>query len=313
MRGAAPGPFFRGAERSRLVVLAALGIGLAGLAYLAASSGQRPAAPPPRAGALPPLPPSDPSEELQGLQDRVPMTSRDNAAYRLLLDRVRETDYKTLHAQARRDVVFSQLFEAPGRYRGLPLHVEGVARRVLVQHVEGSHVFESGRYYEAYVFTADSMRNPYILAFEQAPANLAIGDDVSQRIEFDGYFLKLMAYLAGDGKYRAAPLIVGRFPPAANGPNTTAPAAAPAPRGAFPRIPSGYAWLFVVLVAYTLYRVTRVVRGLGRRTLPTWRPRPVNETIEPEELSAWLGREEAGEDGAEAGPDGRRTERDTGR
>src|SRR5438874_3693328 len=71
----------------------------------------------------PPLPPPDPAPELQGIQDKAPLLPTDNPGYALLWGRVRRTPPAALAAQARRDVVFSQLLETPARYRGLPIHV----------------------------------------------------------------------------------------------------------------------------------------------------------------------------------------------
>jgi hypothetical protein len=213
------------------------------------------------------------------------MTPRDNAAYKLLLDRVRDTPHAQLHDSARRDVRFSQLFENPDRFRGLPLHIDGTTRRVLIQHVEGSPLFHQGRYYEAWTFTPDSMAFPYVLAFENAPANLAIGDNIQQRVQFDGYFLKILAYMDGTGTYRAAPLIVGRFPPAQTAPTrglTTPPA--------WLRLDPTILALVVLLSAYALFRVVTVLARLRRSARqPSIRiPRVVSDRIEPDELSAWI-------------------------
>ena len=46
--------------------------------------------------------------------------------------------------------------------------------------------------------------------FEDPPAGFPIGANVSERVVFNGYFLKLMKYQAGDTT-RGAPLLVGRI------------------------------------------------------------------------------------------------------
>jgi hypothetical protein len=276
-----PGPFFRGSELPRLLVLA--GIMLAGWAFLwARVRRQEPAPPPPpRAAELAPLPPPDPAPEFQGLQDRAPMNARDNAAYAELLRRAREVPFDRLDAASRRDVRFAQLIEDPARYRGLPLRVDGTVLRVLRQEVAGSDLFRSGTYFEAYAITPDSQNNPWVLAFEEAPADLQIGDDLRQRVQFDGYFLKLWAYRAGD-TFRVAPLLVGRFPPA-----PLPPAQAPPRPGPL----AGNGTILLLLLALTLYTALRFWLQLRRirRRIPARRPRPaVTEEIEPERLRAWI-------------------------
>ena len=46
--------------------------------------------------------------------------------------------------------------------------------------------------------------------FEDVPEGFPAGGDVSERVVFNGYFLKLMSYQAGDVP-RAAPLLIGRL------------------------------------------------------------------------------------------------------
>jgi len=47
--------------------------------------------------------------------------------------------------------------------------------------------------------TTDSQRNPYVCVFEDAPKGFPIGDNLSERVVFNGYFLKLMKYQSGQG------------------------------------------------------------------------------------------------------------------
>jgi hypothetical protein len=282
-----PPGLFRGSELPRLLILAALM--LAG--WAAVLTWPRPAAePPPKpAASTSPLPPPDDSPPFQGIRDKTAMSPRDNAAYAALLERVRRTPYPELAAQSRHDVLFSQLIEDPGRYRGLPIHVEGTALRVIRQDVKGSQIYPDGVYYEAYAVSSDSQGHPWVLAFEQAPDGLAIGDNINQRISFDGYFLKLWAYEAGD-RFRFAPLLIGRFPPASN---------------AAPVLPTAgllleRLWPFLLLLVITLYVGIRLALRLRKTTRPI--PRPpgkiaVSDQIDPDRLTAWIeGRSDDQED-----------------
>lgn len=276
--------FFRGSEFSRLLVLAGIMIVGWGILWFRARNMPILVAPPEQVKTLTPLPQPDTSPPFQGLQDRSPMNARDNAAYAALLERARTVPHAELDAASRRDVRFAQLIENPERYRGLPIHVEGTVLRVLRQQVENSDLFPSGVYFEAYAITPDSQNNPWVLAFENAPADLEIGDNLRQRVEFDGYFLKLWAYKAGD-TFRVAPLLVGRFPPA-----PLAPAPTPARRDWL----SGNLPILLLLVALTLYTALRFglqLRRIRQRTATRRYGSAVTEHIEPEQLRDWIDEE----------------------
>ncbi len=281
--------FFRGAELGRLLLLAVVMVAGWIAVFVYCSRPGAPPPPPPRTALhLVPLPPADAGPEFQGVQDRRPLSLRDNAAYAELLRRVRTTSYDDLARQCRRDVFFSQLIDAPQRYRGLPIHLEGTVLRVLRQETPGSRLFPGGAYFEAYAITPDSGSFPWFLVFEEAPARLQVGDDLRQRISFDGFFLKLLAYQAAD-TMRVAPVLVGRFPPA--------PKASPAqPAQDWLH---GDSWLVVLLVVLTLSIGIRLSlqlrRQLAQARTPDRRPAVVDQ-IDAESLNRWV---ERGPDEAE--------------
>lgn len=284
-----PAPYFRGSELPRLLVL--LGILAVGWPLVIWSLVRDRDAPTRvdgrEAAPAPPLPPPDDAPEFRGIADRESLTARDTAAYAALLRRVRETPPGDLARRARRDVVFSQLWDDPARYRGLPIHIEGTARRVLRQEVADSQVFEDGTYYEAYVFTPDSQRFPWAIAFEEPPAGLEVGDNLVQPVSFDGYFLKLMAYEAGDVR-RAAPLLVGRFTPSSR----------PAPPADRPGAPWGIPWPILIIGALTIYLMIRLALQFRARLSPRPAARPplsARDEPEPGLLSDWLERAEEGD------------------
>jgi hypothetical protein len=290
--------FFRGSELPRLLLLA--GLAIVGWGFFLTWKPPLDEPPPPSVRQLEPLPPPETSEAFEGIQDRNLMSARETEAYAQLLDRVRQTPFDQLDRASRRDVLYSQVLENPKRYRGLPIHVEGTALRVLVQYAEGSTLFPAGRYHEAYVITADSQNYPWILAFEDAPADLQVGDRLRQRVSFDGYFLKLLAYKGGNDKYFVAPLLVGRFPPV---PVAGKPGVGPAVRPEQKPFP----WTLAVLVAFTGYALLRLGMQAWRLLRPRerrvgFRGTTVTEHIEPAELDAWLASGAADEPAA--GPPG---------
>ena len=89
-----------------------------------------------------------------------------------------------------------------------------------------SKLSTTGWLYEAWIITPETTRLPYVCVFEEAPQGLPIGPDVSERVVFNGYFLKIMKYQACDVA-RGAPVLVGRIgwvphePSSTDGENTT--------------------------------------------------------------------------------------------
>ena len=77
----------------------------------------------------------------------------------------------------------------------MPVHLLGTARRILSYE---SKLSRTGWLYEAWVNTPESQNYPYVCVFEEAPKGLPDRPDVSERVVFNGYFLKLMRYQAGD-------------------------------------------------------------------------------------------------------------------
>jgi hypothetical protein len=281
-----PAPFFRGGELRGLVIFAALAV----LGWVVVINTARPKAAP---EAAPPIVATDPrplqpdtSLAFQGLVDRTEMGPRDNTAYKTLLDRARETPPETLAKDARRDVFFTHLWERPDLYRGVPVHLEGTLRRVL-PHEKVSEVFTpKGRLLEAWFFTPESQRLPYVVMVEDVPPGLPIGDNLNEPVTVDAYFLKLLRYQAGDTD-RAAPLLVGRlrWKPQAMSKGLPAPAAGWKNGNAI--VIGLVVGALAIYIAIRLLSQVRRVMGPLRRPASRGLDRPVEE-IAPGDLADWL-------------------------
>jgi len=218
----------------------------------------------------------DQSIEFEGVTDRKPIGLRDTAAYMKLLARARDTGAAEIAREARRDVLFQHLWEHPRENRGVPVHLLGTAFRIIQ---EPSSKTRSGRLYTATIVTPDSSPNPYCCVFEDAPANLPLGDKLSERVVFNGYFLKLLAYEAHDGG-RGTPLIIGKL--------------GWVPEAAAPDDPNRpLRWMMIAIGAMfvvSFFRwITRFRRSLQVKRAPSLlRDRPTEE-ISPEDLSSYLG------------------------
>jgi hypothetical protein len=274
---------FRGSELPRLLFLVA--IVLAGWPLIVLFA--RPRAddkPPPRplpAAEIRPVVPDD-GIEFQALVDKKPIQARESAAYGELLRRARETSAAELAASARKDILYTHLWERPERYRGVPVHIEGTAKRILTYEVN-PELAPAGRLFEAWVYSDENRAFPYVLSFEEPPPGLSVGHDLFHRVTFDGYFLKLLSYHAGDN-LRAAPMLVGRLH------STPALAEAPAPMIELRNFArrDGFVLLFVLLLSYLAIRAFFQIRKALAPNRPQRAPAPFDRALPPDRVTEWL-------------------------
>jgi hypothetical protein len=282
-----PSPFFQGSELSRLVILATIMVVGWVLFWNFTQRRAAMAEPPLTAEENPPPVVADKSVEFETVTDRTPISFRDNAAYSLLLGRAREKSPEGLAAVTRRDITLAHLWKNPDLYRGVPIHLLGTALRVLRYE---SKLSKTGWLYEAWIIAPDSTRVPYVCVFEQAPKGLPIGGNISERVVFNGYFLKLMKYQAGDVP-RGAPVLVGRL---GWEPSATSPA---------DETNNTLKWSLWVIVGMFVVSLGRWGFQLHRLfTAPKLSPKlPPTEEIDPSSLNAWaqsLARDEQDDDPA---------------
>jgi hypothetical protein len=202
-----PPGFFQGSELPRLLILAVLMVAGWALVWHFANKLPPPAEPDLVATAKPEPVVADKSVEFESVTDRTPVEFRDSAARGLLLERARSKTPDELAAIARRDVALAHIWQNPEHYRGVPIHLLGAATRVLRHESKAS---KTGWLYEAWIFTPETARVPYACVFEEAPPGFPIGTNISERVVFNGYFLKIMKYQASDVA-RGAPVLVGRI------------------------------------------------------------------------------------------------------
>ena len=222
------------------------------------------------------------------LLDKSPMAGRDNPAFKILLDRARNTPAADLARQARRDVMYTQLWERPDLYRGVPIHLEGTLRKTLGHEKMNPELVPKGRAIECWFFTRESNQLPYVVMVEDPPPGMVVGTELNERVVVDGYFFRLLGYTAGDHA-RAAPLLVGRIRWASADPKTGAPAdTSPASQSNWPNT------VVVVVAMLGLYVAARLFFSIRKRRIPIV-PRTGlladdrrAEDIAPEDLSTFL-------------------------
>lgn len=271
--------FFRGAEFSRLLILAGLLLVGWPAVYYFGFAGVKPQ--PPRNDAiakLPPLPQPDADPVLTQVRDVSPRAEADTPAKAYLLEKVRSHG-KTLSQISRREVLPVDLLRNPARYRGLPLHLEGYAKQVYAVDDIPIELSPSGRLYEVWMTTLDHDQRiyPVCLVLENVPASLAGGRDLAERIAFDGYFYRTIAYRAGDAN-RFAPLLIGRL---VHYPELSQPV----------DTRRNWFWTLLPVGLLAVYLFLRFFFSLRRirRNIPATRSRlERTDEIAPESLEAWL-------------------------
>ena len=152
---------------------------------------------------------------LAGVEDQAPVRSLDEnyyefRAYNYLLVRAHNAPSASLAAKARRDLTFAHLFEEPNKYRGQLVHIEGTLRRLRrFDPVRAAQKEGVKDLYEGWVFAEPYFNNPFCIVASAIGPGLAVGEQLHQRVSFDGYFFKRFRYKAGD-TLRDAPILIGR-------------------------------------------------------------------------------------------------------
>jgi hypothetical protein len=279
-----PTTLFRGSELRSLLILGAIVLVGWSAVFLYSPSHVDDTPPPPSVPVerITRIVPDD-GIEFQALEDKQEVRVRESAAYATLLQRTRETPPQELASQARRDVFWSQLWERPKAYRGVPIHLEGTIKKVLTDEV-GPAMSPKGRLFSVWFYSDENHSFPYVVVVEDAPPGLVVGYELTVRATFDAYFMKLLKYRAGDTD-RAAPMLVGRMHLKA------AQADAPPPMVEIRDFTKkhGLVFLTVFLLGYVVLRVLFQVRKVlhpATSRISTYRTS--SEGLPPEEVADWL-------------------------
>lgn len=101
---------------------------------------------------------------------------------------------------------FVDLFTHPEIYRGRPVTLRGVMRK-LTKFDLGKNSLGLDEAYEGWVYTSDSQGNPAVVIFTNKEDGLPVSGDLQEEVEFTGYYFKMYGYDAQDVT-RKAPLIL---------------------------------------------------------------------------------------------------------
>ena len=176
---------------------------------------------------LEPVAPADPAvdQEIAGLETRFDKgilhrvkdntigVRRDEAeAYYRLLYHARKVPTEQLERAGATDVQYINLMMQPERYRGEPVTIHGDLWR-LYELEAGPNNLGLKILYEAWIFTADSDKNPYRVVFTSLPRELEPGVNLRKPVRVTGYFFKREGYASGGGVHVAPTLLAQRIIP----------------------------------------------------------------------------------------------------
>jgi hypothetical protein len=123
----------------------------------------------------------------------------------------------TFANSARADLTYGHLWNEPRKYRGQVAHFEGTLKRVR-RYDPPLMLAQAGvrDIYEGWIFDVKQYGvNPVCVIFTELPEGIAVAENLTAEVAFDGYFFKKYRYTAGDskpGQAREVPLLIGHAP-----------------------------------------------------------------------------------------------------
>jgi hypothetical protein len=133
-------------------------------------------------------------------------------AYYKLLEHTRRVAASDLEQAGATDVLYINLMTQPDRFRGQPVTIHGDLWR-LYEFQAGPNPYGFETLYEAWIFTADSGRNPYRVVLTSLPRDLEPGENIRKPVQVTGYFFKREGYASSGGMHVAPTLLAQRVVP----------------------------------------------------------------------------------------------------
>jgi hypothetical protein len=149
-------------------------------------------------------------EEFAAVSDKAALSIEEMPSYWRLLRWARSQSFSEMKSHARRDVLYTQLWQQPEKFRGQLVSL----RLHLVRSLEHDAPQNSAGFKqvcEVWGWTDESQSFPYVAVLVERPPELKLGGKIDQEASFVGYFLKTMAYTDALGERRASPLLLGRL------------------------------------------------------------------------------------------------------
>ena len=103
---------------------------------------------------------------------------------------------------------FVDLFTHPDFYRGRPVTIHGIMRK-LTKFDVGRNSLGLKHAYEGWIYTGDSQGNPVVVVFTHKDDLLPVQGDIQEEVKFTGYYFKMYGYDAQDTTRKAPMIIAG--------------------------------------------------------------------------------------------------------
>src|SRR5262249_2178178 len=153
---------------------------------------------------------------LRFIEDDAPPRNDDenpdeSRAYDYVVRYAKDVPLASFKDAARTDVTFAQLLGSEAnKFRGEVVHVQGRLKRI--RDIGPTPALEADglkHLYEAWIFSEAYRGYSYCCLLTELPTNIPVGEELNEKVSFDGYFYKIYRFRAGDTT-RRAPLMIGR-------------------------------------------------------------------------------------------------------
>jgi hypothetical protein len=143
------------------------------------------------------------------------MSKREMPAYWELVRKTSKASFQKLHDSANSKIKFNELYGNPSKHRGELIAREIVVRRVTRYEAEPSNKAGVNEVYEIWGSTDQSHAWLYVFITNKLPEGFNEESMLKKRMQFAGYFFKLLAYQPGgappNAKPLLAPMLIGKL------------------------------------------------------------------------------------------------------
>lgn len=150
-------------------------------------------------------------EEFQAITDGTTNLQKvEMIPYARLVLWTKNQPFERMWRLARGDMLYTQLYDEPNKYRG-----ELIRMKVNVHRTLDAGEIDGTRLHEVIGVTENSWGRPYFLIVVDYPKDMPVGDNLSESAKFVGYFLKLQGYEPVEAEpgdpVQKTPLLIGRI------------------------------------------------------------------------------------------------------
>ena len=161
---------------------------------------------------LQPFEQSQAEYQFQAITDKTPNSAEEMPSYWRLMRWSMTEPFDDLWQRASKDRYFTHLGQTPERHRGeLIAMTVNLHRAVAHPPEKRENAADVKQVYEVWGVTDESRTGLYCLLFYDLPPQLPMRHSIHEKVQFVGYFMKLISYEDALGKTRWAPLLIGRL------------------------------------------------------------------------------------------------------